>query len=191
MSWGGPEFFGEFAFDDLLQQPGVSYFAGSGDNLSLLYPSASPYVVSVGGTTLKVRDTRRRSETAWSLAGGGCAAYEPAHPAQSSFSQYGQTGCNAQRAAPDVAVVGDPATGVSVYTSFGGVTGWYTLGGTSASTPIVAGWAATTGQQVNASFIYGFGVNFFTRFFDITAGQPTCLVGFDTCSGRGSFSRGD
>jgi kumamolisin len=52
MSWGLDEFSGETALDGYFAQPGVVYFAGAGDSGSLLYPSASPNVVSVGGTSL-------------------------------------------------------------------------------------------------------------------------------------------
>jgi subtilase family serine protease len=185
MSWGSPEFLGENGFDVFLQQVGVSYFAASGDSVVPVYPSASSRVISVGATTLKVRADRRRTETAWASSGGGCSAFVAAHPAQAAFVQYAQTGCGGLRSTPDVAVVGDPQTGVSVYTSVGGVTGWQVLGGTSGATPIVAGAAATTSRQVDATLLYGVPASFF---FDITAGQPSCLVGFDTCSGRGSFA---
>jgi len=52
MSWGLDEFSGETAFDSYFTQRGVVYFAGAGDGGALLYPSASPNVVSVGGTSL-------------------------------------------------------------------------------------------------------------------------------------------
>ncbi len=52
MSWGLDEFSGETAFDGYFTQRSVVYFAGAGDGGSLLYPSASPNVVSVGGTSL-------------------------------------------------------------------------------------------------------------------------------------------
>jgi kumamolisin len=52
MSWGLDEFSEETALDGFFTQPGVVYFAGAGDGGSLLYPSASPNVVSVGGHEL-------------------------------------------------------------------------------------------------------------------------------------------
>ena len=49
MSWGLDEFSTETALDGYFTQPGVVYFAGAGDSGSLLYPSASPNVVSEPG----------------------------------------------------------------------------------------------------------------------------------------------
>src|SRR5262249_46298744 len=52
-SWGGSEFAGETGLDNHFVQPGVSFFASAGDTgLPAEYPSASPNVDSVGGTTL-------------------------------------------------------------------------------------------------------------------------------------------
>ena len=55
--------------------PQVSFFAASGDYASfsgLAYPSASPEVVSVGGTTLNLSSTGQwASETGWFGSGGG------------------------------------------------------------------------------------------------------------------------
>ena len=71
------------AFDaDFTATPSVSFFAASGDSAkNVLYPSASPDVVSVGGTTLTV-DTGEldtwQGESAWARAGGGCSALRPA-----------------------------------------------------------------------------------------------------------------
>src|SRR5439155_38064 len=77
------------------------------------------------------------SETGWSGSGGGCSVYENRNTAQST----GSVTCNGKRATPDVSLVADPASGVSVYDSFRyqGQAGWWTVGGTSASSPM---WAA-------------------------------------------------
>src|SRR5271167_4515278 len=52
MSWGFSEASGETALDGLFTQNGVVYFAATGDAPGALYPSASPNVVAVGGTSL-------------------------------------------------------------------------------------------------------------------------------------------
>jgi hypothetical protein len=39
-------------FDSLFTQTGVIYFTAAGDSLGALYPSVSPNVVAVGGTSL-------------------------------------------------------------------------------------------------------------------------------------------
>lgn len=183
-SWGGSEFSGESSYDSHFSRTGVSFFVSAGDNgLPAEYPSASPNVISVGGTTLHF-DTGHNftSETGWSDGGGGCSSYETATSAQSSFSQYGQAGCGGSRATPDVALDADPNSGVAVYDNGR----WYTVGGTSASSPMWAARSAVAGVVVDAAYVYGNSISF----RDITSGSngASCLTGFDLCSGRGSWT---
>lgn len=187
-SWGGSEFSGENSYDSHFTRSGVSFFVSAGDaGLPAEYPSSSPNVISVGGTSLKVSGSNI-TETGWSEGGGGCSAYETATAAQSSFNQYGQVNCGGKRATPDVSLVADPATGVSIYdsTRYQGQAGWFTIGGTSASSPMIAARAAVGGVAVNSAYIYGSAINY----RDITAGNngAACLVGFDLCTGRGSWT---
>ena len=56
MSWGSGEFSSESSYDTHFQKPGVVYFASTGDDPGTQYPSVSPYVVAVGGTS--IRNTR-------------------------------------------------------------------------------------------------------------------------------------
>ena len=185
-SWGGPEFSGEAAYDSHFAVPGVSYFVSAGDaGLPAEYPSSSPNVISVGGTRLTFSPAF--AETGWSSSGGGCSAYEPATQAQLNFSQIGQVGCAGNRATPDVSLDADPNSGVSVYdsTRYQGQKGWFTVGGTSASSPMVAARAAVSGVVVDAAAVYGSGITF----RDITSGNngAACLTGFDLVTGRGSW----
>jgi hypothetical protein len=189
-SWGGQESFLDVLFDSYFSAPGVSVFASSGDSgLPASYPSSSPNVISVGGTTLHFdANNNFTGETGWSSGGGGCSAYESATTAQASFGQYGQVNCGGARATPDVALDADPASGVSVYdsTPYSGQTGWYKVGGTSVSSPLFAARSAVQGVPVDAGYVYGTNI----PFRDITSGNngAPCLVGFDLCSGRGSWA---
>jgi subtilase family serine protease len=188
-SWGGAEFSGEASYDGHFAQPGVSFFVAAGDNgTPAEYPSSSPNVISVGGTTLHFdRSGAFTGETGWSSGGGGCSQYETAPAAQSGFSGYGNVPCLGNRATPDVALDADPASGVSVYdsTKTQGQTGWFVVGGTSASSPMMAARSAVAGAVVNSAYVYGNSIGY----RDITSGNngAPCLVGFDLCTGRGSW----
>ena len=187
-SWGAAEFAGESSYDSSFAHTGTSFFVSAGDaGLPAEYPSASPNVISVGGTTLHFSGSTFAAETGWSEGGGGCSLYEQATEAQSSFSEYGQAGCDGMRATPDVSLDADPASGVSVYdsTSYQGQTGWFTVGGTSASAPMWAARSAVAGALADSAYVYGDSVTY----RDITAGDngAPCLVGYDLCTGRGSW----
>jgi subtilase family serine protease len=188
-SWGTNEFSLLRLFDGFFTAPNVSVFAASGDSgVPALWPSVVPAVVSVGGTTLQFDSAGAFvSETGWPSGGGGCSMFEPAAAAQASFGEYAQVQCGGKRATPDLSYVADPGSGVSVFhsTPYEGMVGWFTLGGTSAAAPIAAGRAAATGVVLNPSRIYGSSLTF----RDVTSGNngAPCLVGYDLCSGRGSW----
>jgi hypothetical protein len=128
MSWGdSPEFSGETSYDHDFTTPsghgGVTFVAASGDDALPNYPSTSPNVLAVGGTTLTVDDSGDWiSESAWSDSGGGDSPYE-------------------RTIKPDVAYDGNPSTGFIVYDSvaYQGNVNWQVVGGTSAGSPQ---WAA-------------------------------------------------
>ena len=184
-SWGGSEFSGESSYDSHFVQSGVSFFVSSGDNgTPAEYPSSSPNVISVGGTTLNNIGKSNFSETGWSGSGGGCSAYESKNSAQST----GSVNCAGKRATPDVSLDADPSSGVSVYDSvrYQGQKGWFTVGGTSASSPMWAARSAVAGSVVNASYVYGSQITY----RDITSGSngESCLPGYDLVTGRGSWT---
>jgi subtilase family serine protease len=188
-SWGAGEFSGEAAYDRHFAQSGVSFFVSAGDaGLPAEYPSSSPNVISVGGTTLHFNGSVFTGETGWSGGGGGCSTYETATAAQLAFNQYAQVHCGGKRATPDVSLDADPASGVSVYdsTRYQGQSGWFAVGGTSASAPMWAGRSAVAGAVVNSGYVYGNSISY----RDITIGNngASCLVGYDLCSGRGSWT---
>jgi Domain of unknown function (DUF4214)/SdrD B-like domain len=120
---------------------GVTFFASSGDSgAPSIYPSDSPNVVAVGGTTLNLDDAGNiLSETAWSGSGGGTSGVEAGSSSQNNALGQGTAG----RSTPDIAFDADPFTGVPVYDSLDNGTDspWEQVGGTSFSSPA---WAAMT-----------------------------------------------
>lgn len=187
-SWGGSEFSGETSYDSHFVHSGTAFFVSAGDSgLPAEYPSASPKVISVGGTTLHFSGTTFTSETGWSGGGGGCSVYETAASTQSGFGTYPQVHCAGKRATPDVSLDADPNSGAAVYdsSSYYGQSGWYQVGGTSLASPMWAARSADAGVVVNSAYTYGSSITF----RDITSGNngAACLAGFDLCSGRGSW----
>jgi len=147
MSWGFNEMSNESSYDSYFTTPaghtGITFIAASGDNGVVEYPSASPNVLSVGGTSLNLTSSGTYgSETAWIDSGGGYSQFEP----EPSYQQSVQT--TGTRSAPDVAFDADPNTGVEVYaTNPGSGRGtWQTVGGTSVGAPAWAGIIAIVDQ---------------------------------------------
>jgi subtilase family serine protease len=184
-SWGGDESSDETANDVHFNHPGIAITASSGDDgFGVSYPAASPYLTAVGGTSLtKSSSSRGWTESAWSGAGSGCSAYE----AKPSWQT--DAGC-VRRTVADVSAVADPDTGVAVL--FAGL--WFTVGGTSASAPIIASTYALAGNtaSVNAgSFPY----SHTGGLFDVISGSNgTCspaylctgVAGYDGPTGLGT-----
>lgn len=184
-SWGGSESSNESSYDSHFAIPGVSYFVSSGDSgTPAQYPSASPNVISVGGTSL---NTSSWVETGWSGSGGGCSAYEKANLAQKTNAGGSAVDCGGMRATPDVALDADPSSGVSVYdsTKYQGQSGWFTVGGTSASSPMWAARSAVAGAQVDAAYVYGSNLTY-NDILSGNNGEPAG-VGYDLVTGLGSW----
>lgn len=139
MSWGGSEFSGETAYDAFFRTHNVVYFAAAGDAPGVDYPSASPAVVSAGGTSTN-RNPFNGSfevESAWQSSGGGPSAYEALPSYQNAVAA---TVGFATRSTPDVSFDSDPNTGVWVYdsTPLDDEAGWWIVGGTSVATASLA-----------------------------------------------------
>ena len=199
-SWGGSESSTESSMDDsyFTHAPGIVTTVSAGDSdYGVSYPAASPKVVSVGGTSLTTASNPRGwTESVWNTllgvegTGSGCSAYE-ARPAWQSALNL-PSGC-AKRIDNDVAADADPATGVAVYDTANGNGGWNEVGGTSASSPMVAAMFALAGNAgaTPAQDIY----QHTGDFYDITSGLDgicfpvylcTAGTGFDGPSGIGS-----
>ncbi len=196
MSWGGSEFSTESQFDGHFAAPRMVYFAASGDTGgATIYPSASPNVVAAGGTTIQ-RDLNGSftGETGWSGSGGGPSKYESRPSYQSSISSI----VGSQRGVPDFSFDADPGSGVSVYdsTPCQGLSGWLVFGGTSVSSPSLAGIVNLAGHFYSSSngeltTIYGtLGTsNYPLDFNDITqgtAGSFSATTGWDFVTGVGT-----
>jgi subtilase family serine protease len=188
-SWGSGEYNGETDFDSNLDHPGVDITYSSGDGqyqAGVQYPSASPYVTSVGGTQLKPKaNARGWKETAWvgtssppQGSGSGCSSYEPKPAWQSD------PGCS-NRMTADVSAV---AANVIFYDSY--VTpgpGWYFGFGTSVSSPVIAGMYGLANNQptytVAASAAYAAPSS---DFFDIKKGsEGSCTPTYFCQAGPG------
>jgi subtilase family serine protease len=176
-SWGGDESSDETANDVHFNHPGIAITASSGDSgFGVSYPAASPFLTAVGGTSLTraTGTTRGWSESAWDGAGSGCSAFEPKRAFQTD------TGC-ANRTVADVSAVADPDTGVNVL--FGGM--WLTVGGTSASSPIIASVYALAGNTASAN---GAALPYANpgALFDVTSGSNgTCSPSYLCTGGAG------
>jgi subtilase family serine protease len=101
MSWGGSEFSTETNYDAYFTQPGVVYFAASGDSPGVIWPSTSPNVVSVGGTSISRNAITGafQQEIAWQSSGSGPSVYETRPGYQNAISTIVQT----RRGTPDSA----------------------------------------------------------------------------------------
>ena len=136
MSWGGGEFSGETSYDSAyFARPAWRSWRPRAIGAPASWPSASPNVLSVGGTALTLgAGNVWSSETGWSDSGGGPSAVE----SQPSYQKGVVTQTSTARATPDVAYDASPSTGVAVYDSvpYEGTTyGWLEVGGTSAGAP--------------------------------------------------------
>jgi hypothetical protein len=161
-----------------------------------IYPATSPYVVAVGGTSLlPASNARGYAEIAWYDGGSGCS-YQPKPPWQHD------SGC-ATRTVTDVAADADPNTGPWIYDTYpaydaGLLPGWNVIGGTSASSPIIASVYALAGLPASDGTPAAYAVYAHAKdLFDIVSGtnypagcSPTYLCtavpGYDGPTGNGT-----
>lgn len=143
MSFGAAEGSYTAQVDALFTAPGMTYLAATGDwGTGVFWPSVSPNVLAVGGTTLNWSGAGARSEVAWSGTGGGMSAYTARPPYQTAAVP--GLGTPLRRTLADVAFNADPATGqyVAVMAPGSSTVNWISAGGTSLSTPQWAGLVA-------------------------------------------------
>jgi subtilase family serine protease len=197
-SWGGGESSSDLTLDSSdFNHPGDVITASAGDSdYGVIYPATSPNVVAVGGTRLSTStNSRGWTESVWNTSAGsegtgsGCSTVEPRPSWQTAL---GLSGCS-RRIDNDVAADADPATGVAVYDTSNGNGGWNEVGGTSASSPMLAAMYALAGNPgtTPANDIYTHTANF----FDVTTGNDgscspaylcTAETGYDGPTGIGT-----
>ena len=198
-SWGMPETYADvndiIETNLLLQNKNINVCVATGDNgssdgttsLNVDFPSSSPYVTGVGGTSLicpnNVYDAQT-VETVWNdgtTATGGGISKIFAKP------QYQNYIPGTKRNSPDIAFNSDPGTGIQLY--FNGKLA-YGIGGTSLAAPFFAGFIALSGIKTFINpLLYSN-----TCYHDIKLGSNainipgySATLGYDNCSGIGSM----
>jgi subtilase family serine protease len=189
MSWGGGEFPGETALDPVVNAPRVVFFASTGDGPGTEYPSVSPNVVAVGGTTLSRNPVTGNFifENTWQSTGGGISLFEPRPAYQNGIDSL----AGKQRGVPDVAADANPLTGVWVFnSSLVGVPAWFIVGGTSVASPVWAGitnaagsFSPSSAAQLNK--LYDELQRYYPWRLRSLPGRRAA-AGWDLCSGLGS-----
>lgn len=175
-SFGGGEVSGT---DNAYNHPGIAITASAGDSgTGASQPCSYATVVCVGGTTLYSDPTYGWSESAWSGSGSGCSA-RVAKPSWQTDS-----GCT-MRSESDISAVADPQTGVSVYDTYQSV-GWQVVGGTSASSPIIASAYALAGNAASINPAQRIWADAGFSTFDVTSGSNgTCSIYYICNAGPG------
>ncbi|MEV5530538.1 putative Ig domain-containing protein [Streptomyces prunicolor] len=185
-SWGGSESSSQTSEDTAyFKHPGVAITVSSGDEAyGAEYPATSQYVTAVGGTALSTSSsTRGWTESVWKTSsteggGSGCSAYDAKPTWQTD------TGCT-KRMEADVSAVADPATGVAVYDTYGG-SGWAVYGGTSASSPIIAGVYALAGTPGSSDYPAKYPYSHTSNLYDVTSGNNgSCSTSYFCTAGTG------
>ncbi len=204
---------------------GIAFFAASGDagaydcgdgNPAVDSPASDPYVTGIGGTNLQLNTGAYDHESVWSnpksklrsprgAGSGGGISNTFKRPTWQSGPGVDSQYSNGNRQIPDVTADADPAAGYSIYCTVMNAgcppSGWITVGGTSAATPLWAGSLALINQYLradgkarvgfaNPTLYRLFNVQqAFPAFHDITNGTNllySATTGYDLASGLGS-----
>jgi subtilase family serine protease len=211
-SWGGggPDAGSEAIFKQMAAQ-GQSFFNASGDSDaftgSIPFPSDSPNIIQVGGTTLTTGPGGAwSSETVWnwgrgSGSSGGISTYYQLPSWQQGISMASSQGSTLMRNVPDVALTAD---NIFVIASNGSRS---SVGGTSAAAPLWAAFIALVNQKAASAglpqmgflnpalYQIGKGQNYTACFRDVSTGNNTwtrsrnrffAVAGYDLCTGWGT-----
>jgi hypothetical protein len=181
---------------------GQSFFQASGDSGAykgaIGTPSDDPNVTVVGGTSLTTSGAGGpwQSESTWSGSGGGISTSYPIPSYQQGLSMVANAGSATMRNIPDVALTA--AVQMFLIQSNGQAVA---VGGTSAATPLWAGFIALANQQAAANkkprvgflnpliYAIGKGLNHATDLHDIVLGNNSgfsAISGYDLATGWGT-----
>jgi subtilase family serine protease len=162
-----------------LASEGITVLVSSGDNgaygrtggfsspaqLEAPDPGSQPLVTCVGGTTLTTGPNEAwLGEEVWnrlalngSATGGGVSSFWTIPDWQVPAYVTTNGGSSTYRNVPDVGALGDPFTGVGVYSKING--GWIQIGGTSLSAPIWGGYISIL--NAGSQYLFGKSIGFF------------------------------
>ncbi len=199
-SWGMPETIADptdiIQTNLLLKNTNINVCVATGDNgssdglseITVDFPSSSPYVTSVGGTSLRCPNNVYDASCVEVVWNDGITATGGGITTLFDKPQYQNFIPGTKRNSPDIAFNCDPNTGIQLY--FNGNIA-YGIGGTSLAAPFFAGFVALTGLKTFINPILYSN----TCFHDITVGSNSIGVrgeyfakpGFDNCTGLGSM----
>ncbi len=209
----------EHAVFQQMAAQGQTFIAASGDNgtadcagdgstpantaTSVDDPASQPYVTGVGATRLL--SSSPLSQTAWGsgtltggASGGGVSSIWSRPSWQHMASSDPVVNGSTHRLVPDVSLNGDPKTGVLIYQFDQG--GWFSVGGTSAASPLLASLIALADSNCRTSVgflnpqLYALSASSPTDFSDTTTGTNSvgtgttyvAQPGYDLATGLGS-----
>ena len=212
MSWGLLQGPGMDAYQQYFTTPAghtpITFVAATLDNglaypSGLYWPSVSPNVIAVGGTSLTLDSSGNYAgETGWGPSTGGISTYF----AQPSYQHGIVSQSTKYRTVPDVSYQADNSTeGFAVYdtVAINRQTGWFNAGGDSAGAPqwaalvtianqerVAAGLPTLDGPTQTLPGLYALaGANYAAYFHDVTTGgngKYSAGVGYDLVTGLGT-----
>jgi xanthomonalisin len=177
-----------------------SYECG-GSTSAQSYPAVSPYVMSIGGTTLSTSGSSWVGETVWSCTGpsdcpqsasGGTGGGQSLTESAPSWQTSAGVLSGSMRGVPDIAFDASPNSGAQVLINGSNSQ----IGGTSLAAPIFAGfWARIQSANGNtlpfpAQTLYQGAASHSNWFHDVTSGSNggySAKTGWDYTTGYGSL----
>jgi len=189
-SWSGGEYSGELSDDSHFKVNKVVYFGSTGDDGAPAgYPATSPFVIAAGGTAVRRSGGNFTEEDGWADSGGGPSIFEP----RPAYQDLIQSIVGSKRGTPDFSFDAAPNTGPAVYDADGGFN-WFQIGGTSVSSPALAGIVNAAGHHAKSTTqeltgLYPYARNHYAAVWrDETTGNNghPCLKGWDFVTGIGS-----